>query len=81
MIMDKHQVDSGRQTNKIEACLYWIPLTILLLLGFSPSKAADHFDPAFLKVLGGSETVDLKVFSQSGGMAPGEYAVTVFINQ
>lgn len=79
--MDKYQVDNGRQTNKLEVNLRWHPLAICLLLSLNSAKAADYFDPAFLNVLGSTETVDLTAFSQPGGIAPGEYSVAVFINQ
>ena len=79
--MDKYQFDNGCQINKLEANFRWCPLAVCLLLSINSAGAADYFDPAFLNVLGESETVDLTAFSQSGSVAPGEYSVAVFINQ
>lgn len=57
------------------------PLTMLLLFAMHTAQAGDRFDPAFLGILGDSSPVDLTPFSQAGGFAPGEYTVSVFINQ
>lgn len=54
------------------------PLVLTLCLGCSPALAGDYFDPAFL---GGSIPVDLSAFSEQGGVAEGEYTVTVFMNR
>lgn len=43
--------------------------------------ADDYFDPSFLGVVGESTDVDLSAFSQVGGVAEGEYTVSVFVNQ
>lgn len=79
--MDKHVTDIGRQVDNKLLHLHWTPLAVLMLFAIPTARAADYFDPAFLNVLGESETVDLKAFSQPGGVAPGEYSVAVLINQ
>lgn len=54
------------------------PLVLTLCLGLQTARAEDYFDPAFL---GSSSPVDLSVFSHPGGVAEGDYTVTVFMNQ
>ncbi len=81
MIMDKHQINNERHIKRLDARFRWHPLAVCLLLSIKTVGASDYFDPAFLSVLGESETVDLSAFSQSGSVAPGEYTVTVFVNQ
>lgn len=55
------------------------PLVIALCLGgYSSARAEDYFDPAFL---GENTQVDLSAFANPGGVAEGEYTVTVFMNQ
>lgn len=57
------------------------PLACLLLLAVAPTQAEDYFDPSFLGVAGENTDVDLSAFSQAGGVAEGEYTVSVFVNQ
>lgn len=40
----------------------------------------DYFDPSFLTLSGESSQVDLSAFAQEGGIAEGEYTVSVFLN-
>lgn len=40
----------------------------------------DYFDPSFLTLSGESNQVDLSAFAQEGGIAEGEYTVSVFLN-
>lgn len=55
------------------------PLVIALCFwGYSSARAEDYFDPAFL---GENKQVDLSAFANPGGVAEGEYTVTVFMNQ
>lgn len=54
------------------------PLVLALCLGGVPALAEDYFDPAFL---GSDSPVDLSVFSHPGGVAEGDYTVTVFMNK
>ena len=57
------------------------PLACVLLLAVAPTQADDYFDPSFLGVVGENTDVDLSAFSQAGGIAEGEYTVSVFVNQ
>lgn len=57
------------------------PLACVLLLAVAPTQADDYFDPSFLGVVGENTDVDLSAFSQAGGVAEGEYTVSVFVNQ
>lgn len=57
------------------------PLACLLLFAIAPTQAEDYFDPSFLGVVGENTNVDLSAFSQAGGVAEGEYTVSVFVNQ
>ena len=57
------------------------PLAWLLLLASVPTSAEDYFDPSFLGAVGERTDVDLSAFSQTGGVAEGEYTVSVFVNQ
>ncbi|OBU05179.1 fimbria/pilus outer membrane usher protein [Morganella psychrotolerans] len=57
------------------------PLAWLLFAAASPVMADDYFDPGFLGVAGENSDVDLSAFSQAGGVAEGEYTVSVFINR
>lgn len=54
------------------------PLVLALCLGCNTALADDYFDPAFL---GKDSAVDLSAFAHPGGVAEGEYTVTVFMNQ
>ncbi|UNH24761.1 fimbria/pilus outer membrane usher protein [Moellerella wisconsensis] len=57
------------------------PLACVLLFTVAPVQAEDYFDPSFLGVVGENTDVDLSAFSQVGGIAEGEYTVSVFVNQ
>lgn len=57
------------------------PLACVLLFTVAPTQAEDYFDPSFLGVVGENTDVDLSAFSQAGGVAEGEYTVSVFVNQ
>ncbi|EMO4162619.1 fimbria/pilus outer membrane usher protein [Morganella morganii] len=57
------------------------PLVWALFITTTPAVADDYFDPGFLNISGESDNIDLSVFSQPGGVAEGEYTVSVFINQ
>ncbi len=59
----------------------YYPLACMWLLAAIPALAEDYFDPSFLGVLGENTDVDLSAFSQAGGVAEGEYTVSVFVNQ
>lgn len=60
---------------------HYHPLAFSLLFFIGPSSAEDYFDPAFLRVLGAEDSVDLSTFAKSGSISEGEYPVAVFINQ
>jgi len=79
--MDKNIITLAARDPVRAGFLLWHPLAISLLCVVCQAQAEESFDPAFLSVLGESESVDLTPFSQSGGFAPGEYTVTLFINQ
>ncbi|WP_127959440.1 fimbria/pilus outer membrane usher protein [Serratia microhaemolytica] len=59
-------------------------LSCCLLLALAPAWAEDYFDPSFLRDPGVKRAVkpnvDLSPFALPGGIAPGEYTVTVFVN-
>lgn len=57
------------------------PLAWVLVVVIFPAVAEDYFDPSFLGVVGENTDVDLSAFSQAGGVAEGEYTVSVFVNQ
>lgn len=57
------------------------PIACLLLFSVTPIHAEDYFDPSFLGMVGENTNVDLSAFSQVGGIAEGEYTVSVFVNQ
>jgi len=46
----------------------------------SQAYGEDYFDPSFLSITGEKSPVDLSVFTQKGGVAEGEYTVSVFVN-
>ncbi|QXA57389.1 fimbria/pilus outer membrane usher protein [Providencia rettgeri] len=50
------------------------------LCSLSSAWAADYFDPSFLG-LTGDENVDLSAFAEAGGVAEGDYLVSVYVNQ
>lgn len=45
------------------------------------AAAEDYFDPAFLKMLGEEDSVDLSIFAKPGSIAEGIYVTTVMVNQ
>lgn len=57
------------------------PFTLGVLFVFSPwASAEDYFDSNFLGLAGDKNTVDLSAFSREGGVAEGDYTVSVFVN-
>lgn len=81
IFMDKKKYSTMAHYNTFYRQFRRHPFVIALLLCSAHVQAADRFDPAFLTILGAGNDVDLTPFSESGGAAPGEYAVSVFINQ
>lgn len=69
------------EKKRTETFFYYSPLAWCLMLVTVSSYADDYFDPSFLGVAGSYSEVDLSVFSQVGGVAEGEYTVSVSINQ
>lgn len=67
--------------NNLKSIYHYHPLVWLLVVATFPTLADDYFDPSFLGVVGESTDVDLSAFSQVGGVAEGEYTVSVFVNQ
>lgn len=54
----------------------------VLLVSSLPSTARDYFDPALLSLTGGQAiTTDLSIFETADQVPPGEYLVTVYVNQ
>lgn len=52
-----------------------------IILGLSSWVLADdYFDPSFLTLSGDSNQVDLSAFEKEGGVAEGNYTVSVFVN-
>lgn len=52
-----------------------------IILGLSSQAFADeYFDPSFLTISGESSQVDLSAFENKGGVAEGNYTVSVFVN-
>lgn len=56
-------------------------VTFLLLMSCQNSWAEDYFDPELLSLGTGATGVDLSAFSHAGGVAAGDYLVTIFVNQ
>ncbi|WP_260514839.1 fimbria/pilus outer membrane usher protein [Serratia fonticola] len=56
-------------------------LAIFVLMSCQSTWASDYFDPGLLALGTGPTDVDLSAFSQVGGVAAGEYLVTIFVNQ
>ena len=53
-----------------------------LLAAATPANARDYFDPGLLALMGGqAATTDLSAFETSGHIPPGNYLVTLFVNQ
>ncbi|EPL6453504.1 fimbria/pilus outer membrane usher protein [Providencia rettgeri] len=56
-------------------------LSASVALGVAPwAQGEDYFDPSFLTLSGESSAVDLSAFGQEGGVAEGDYTVSVFVN-
>ncbi len=52
-----------------------------IILGLSSWVLADdYFDPSFLSLSGDTNQVDLSAFEKKGGVAEGNYTVSVFVN-
>lgn len=56
-------------------------LALLILINCQRAWAEDYFDPELLSLGTGSSEVDLSAFSHAGGVAEGDYLVTIFVNQ
>jgi outer membrane usher protein len=56
-------------------------LAFLVLMGCQGAWAEDYFDPELLSLGTGTTEVDLSAFSHAGGVAEGDYLVTIFVNQ
>lgn len=56
------------------------PLMLLLLMSTS-GWTADYFDPGLLSLGRNIQDIDLSQFSEAGGVADGNYLVTIFVNQ
>ncbi|WMT12463.1 fimbria/pilus outer membrane usher protein [Serratia fonticola] len=56
-------------------------LAIFVLMSCQGAWASDYFDPELLSLGSGTSDVDLSAFSHVGGLAAGEYLVTIFVNQ
>lgn len=79
--MDKNHSIKKKSGADVTVIFRSTPIAIVLLLSISSAQSADYFDPVFLGILGETEPVDLTVFSEEGSIAPGEYSVSVLINQ
>lgn len=68
---------------KIRPVLFRISLlSSSIALLFSPTvQGKDYFDPSFLTLSGEKSVVDLSAFSEEGGVAEGQYTLSVFVNQ
>lgn len=64
-------------------CSRLISAGVLIMLGVFPAWARDYFDPGLLMINGrqGAQSVDLSQFENAGQIAPGDYLVTLFVNQ
>jgi outer membrane usher protein len=56
-------------------------LALFVLMSCQNTWAADYFDPELLSLGTGASDVDLSAFSEAGGVAEGNYPVTIFVNQ
>ncbi|MBF7993662.1 fimbria/pilus outer membrane usher protein [Rahnella laticis] len=56
-------------------------LALLVLMSCHGAWAEDYFDPELLSLGTGTSEVDLSAFSHAGGVAEGDYLVTIFVNQ
>lgn len=56
-------------------------LALIVLMSCHGAWAEDYFDPELLSLGTGTTDVDLSAFSHAGGVAEGDYRVTIFVNQ
>ncbi|HDR2681769.1 TPA: fimbrial biogenesis outer membrane usher protein [Enterobacter mori] len=56
-------------------------LPLIILMSCRSAWATDYFDPELLSLGVGRSDVDLSAFASAGGVAEGNYLVTLFINQ
>lgn len=56
-------------------------LALFVLLSCQGAWAEDYFDPGLLLLGTGNSEVDLSTFAHAGGVAAGNYPVTIFVNQ
>ncbi|MBF7981185.1 MULTISPECIES: fimbria/pilus outer membrane usher protein [Rahnella] len=56
-------------------------IALLVLMSCHGAWAEDYFDPELLSLGTGTSEVDLSAFSHAGGVAEGDYLVTIFVNQ
>ncbi|TQI80482.1 outer membrane usher protein [Serratia fonticola] len=56
-------------------------LALFVLMSCQNTWAADYFDPELLSLGAGAPDVDLSAFSEAGGIAEGNYPVTIYVNQ
>ena len=69
------------KTTRLSSFFYFNLFKASIIFGAtSLVQAEDYFDPSFLALSGETSQVDLSAFSQEGGVAEGEYTVTVFVN-
>lgn len=68
--------------NKTRAIFFHLKLlSASVIFGLSSfGYSEDYFDPSFLTLSGDKSAVDLSVFAKEGGIAEGEYTVSVFVN-
>lgn len=75
-----------QQTQKMDyyagfPAFFRLSILTIGILGLFPSAIAeDYFDPSFLTLSGDTENVDLSVFTEKGGVAEGEYIVSISVN-
>ncbi|MGQ6548481.1 fimbria/pilus outer membrane usher protein [Serratia sp. IR-2025] len=56
-------------------------LALFVLISCQGAWAEDYFDPGLLLLGTGTAEVDLSTFAHAGGVAAGDYPVTIFVNQ
>lgn len=56
-------------------------LALFVLISCQGAWAEDYFDPGLLSLGTGTSDVDLSTFAHVGGVAAGDYLVTIFVNQ
>ena len=63
------------------ALLAAVPAALFMLCHYRPARAEDYFDPAALELSDPyQKTADLHYFAKAGGQQPGDYLVTVLVN-